>query len=105
MQLAQLEELQEEQPDDIERVLPSLDRDTPLKLENSLSTLVELQSGQLTPSSDPPKTIFSNSDSHFRHLYSKIGMITSTKTQLNSRYYHNPRSYAFTALPVSGGGR
>ena len=38
LQPAQLEELQEEQPEDIECVEPSLERDTPLKLEKSLST-------------------------------------------------------------------
>jgi hypothetical protein len=33
LQPAQLEALQEEHPEDIECVLPSLDRDTPLKQE------------------------------------------------------------------------
>jgi hypothetical protein len=62
----------------MERVVPSLDLETPLKLENSLSISAEWQSGHATPFSDGvPKTSFSNSDSHFKHLYSKIGMITS----------------------------
>jgi hypothetical protein len=33
LQLEQLDELQDEHPDDMECVLPSLERDTPLKLE------------------------------------------------------------------------
>jgi hypothetical protein len=33
LQVAQLEELQEEHPEEIECVLPSLERDTPLKEE------------------------------------------------------------------------
>jgi hypothetical protein len=78
LQPAQLEAEQEEQPDDIDRVLPSLDRETPLKQEKSLSTSPDLQSGQLMPfSEDAPKTSFSNSASHFKHLYSNIGIATS----------------------------
>jgi len=45
LQPAQLEALQEEQPDDIECVEPSLERETPLKQEKSLSTSFEWQSG------------------------------------------------------------
>jgi hypothetical protein len=41
LQPAQLEAWQDEHPDDIGRVLPSLDRETPLKLENSLSISVD----------------------------------------------------------------
>jgi len=79
LQPAQLEAEQEEHPDDIGRVLPSLERETPLKLENSLSTSCELQSGQSIPfSDDGPKTSFSNSASHFKHLYSKMGITTSS---------------------------
>jgi hypothetical protein len=37
LQLEQLEALQEEHPEDIECVAPSLERETPLKLEKSLS--------------------------------------------------------------------
>jgi hypothetical protein len=79
LQLAQLEALQEEHPEDIEWVAPSLDRETPLKLEKSLSISFDWHRGQAIPfSDDAPKTSFSNSDSHFRHLYSKIGMATSS---------------------------
>ena len=78
LQLAQLEELQEEHPEDIEWVAPSLDRETPLKLEKSLSISFDWHWGHSIPfSDDAPKTSFSNSESHFKHLYSKIGMATS----------------------------
>jgi hypothetical protein len=46
LQPAQLEALHEEQPDDIDRVEPSLERETPLKLEKSRSTSFDWQSGQ-----------------------------------------------------------
>jgi hypothetical protein len=46
LQLAQLEAEQEEQPEDIGRVVPSLERETPLKLENNCSTSFDWQSGQ-----------------------------------------------------------
>lgn len=76
LQLAQLEALQEEHPEDIEWVAPSLDRETPLKLEKSLSISFDWHCGQAIPfSDDAPKTSFSNSESHFKHLYSKIGML------------------------------
>jgi len=77
LQPAQLEALQEEHPEDMEWVVPSLDRETPLKLEKSRSTSPDLQSGHCVPFSDAPKTSFSNSDSHFRHLYSKMGIHTT----------------------------
>ena len=77
LQPAQLEALQEEHPDDMECVLPSLERETPLKHENSRSTALDWQSGQQIPfSEDAPNISFSNSDSHLVHLYSKIGMAT-----------------------------
>lgn len=79
MQPAQLEAWHEEQPEDIVCVLPSLERETPLKLENSLSISPDWQSGQLIPfSEDAPNTSFSNSESHFRHLNSNIGISTSS---------------------------
>jgi len=48
-----------------------------LKLEKSLSIFCDRQSGHWMPLSDDPKTNFSNSDSQLKHLYSKIGMVTS----------------------------
>ena len=79
LQPAQLEELQEEHPDDIEWVVPSPDRETPLKLEKSLSISFDWHWGQAIPfSDDAPKTSFSNSESHFKHLYSKIGILISS---------------------------
>jgi len=77
LQPAQLEDEQEEQPLDMECVLPSLDLETPLKQEYCFSTFSELHSGQEMPSSEDPKTSFSNSDSHFVHLNSNIGITTS----------------------------
>lgn len=74
---AQLEAEQDEQPLDMERVLPSLDLETPLKHEKSLSISLLSHSGQETPFSEGPKTSFSNSDWHFRHLNSNIGITTS----------------------------
>jgi hypothetical protein len=74
LQPAQLPALQEEQPDDIVCVEPSLERDTPLKLEKSLSTSCDWQSGHEIPLSDDPNTSFSNSVSHFWHRYSNIGI-------------------------------
>jgi len=78
LQPAQLEAAQDEQPLDMEWVLPSLDLETPLKQEKSFSTCSLSHSGQETPLSDEPKTSFSNSESHFKHLNSNIGMATST---------------------------
>jgi hypothetical protein len=46
LQPEQLDAEQEEQPEDIDRVVPSLERETPLKLEKSLSTSFDWQSGQ-----------------------------------------------------------
>lgn len=74
MQLAQLEALQEEHPEDMECVEPSLERETPLKLEKSLSIACDWQSGQEISASDDPNTSFSNSDSHFWQRYSNIGI-------------------------------
>jgi len=79
LQPAQLLALHEPQPEDMECVVPSLPRETPLKLEKSCSTSFDWQSGQRIPfSEDAPKTSFSNSDLHSRHLYSKIGMAAFT---------------------------
>jgi len=81
---AQLEAAQEEQPEDMEWVVPSLERDTPLKHENSFSTSFDWQSGHSMPFSEAaPNTSFSNSAPHFVHLYSKIGMIPSNHSALN----------------------
>jgi len=78
LQPAQLEAEQEEQPDDMERVVPSLERETPLKLEKSCSTSFDWQSGHSMPFPEAaPKTNLSNSDSHFRHLYSKMGIFVT----------------------------
>jgi hypothetical protein len=78
LQPAQVEAVQEEQPEDMDLVVPSLERETPLKHEKSCSTSFDWQSGQWIPfPEDAPNTSFSNSVSHFRHLYSKIGMTTS----------------------------
>jgi hypothetical protein len=78
LQPAQLEAAHDEQPLDMECVLPSLDFETPLKHENSFSTSPDWHSGQETPFSEDPKTSFSNSDLHFKHLNSNIGIATST---------------------------
>jgi len=68
LQPEQLEAWQDEQPDERERVLPLLERETPLKLENSLSISCDSHWGHAIPSSDSdPKTSFSNSERHFRH--------------------------------------
>lgn len=78
MQPAQLDAAHDEQPEDSDRVLPSLERDTPLKLEKSCSISWDWQSGHDIPfPEDVPNTSFSNSDLHFVHLYSKIGINTS----------------------------
>lgn len=45
MQLEQLEAVQEEHPEDIVCVLPSLERETPLKQEKSLSIACDSHSG------------------------------------------------------------
>jgi hypothetical protein len=85
LQPAQLEALQEEHPDDMDRVLPSLERDTPLKLEKSLSISRDWHSGQESPfSEEAPKTSFSNSASHFKHLYSNMGMVTSNRSSCDT---------------------
>jgi len=49
----------------IDRVLPSLPRATPLKLEKSCSTSGDWHSGQWTSFPEAPKISFSNSESHF----------------------------------------
>jgi len=78
LQPAQLDALQEEQPEDIEWLVPSLERETPLKQEKTRSTSPEAQSGHAIALSDEdPMMSFSNSDLHFKHLYSNIGMISS----------------------------
>jgi hypothetical protein len=74
LQLEQLDAWQEEQPEDMVCELPSVERETPLKLEKRRSIFSDWQSGHSMPLSDDPKTNFSNSDSHCKHLYSKIGM-------------------------------
>ena len=79
LQPAQLDALQDEHPEDMEWVLPSLDRETPLKQEKSLSIFCDWHWGQEIPPSEDPKTSFSNSDSHSKHLYSNMGMISSTQ--------------------------
>jgi hypothetical protein len=62
LQLAQLEALHEEHPDDMGRVDPSLERETPLKLENSVSVSTDWQQGQATEfAEEAPKTSLSNS--------------------------------------------
>jgi hypothetical protein len=73
LQLAQLDDAQDEHPEDIGFVEPSLDRETPLKLEYNCSTSLDRHSGHRIPACDP-KTSFSNSESHFRHLNSNIGI-------------------------------
>jgi hypothetical protein len=84
LQPAQLEALQEEHPEDIDRVLPSLERETPLKHEKSRSTSEDWHLGQWMPfSEDDPNTSFSNSCSHFAHLYSNIGMTTSNHSSFD----------------------
>jgi hypothetical protein len=86
LQPAQLEALQDEQPEDIDFVVPSPERVTPLKQEKSCSTSSDWQSGQRISFADAaPNTSFSNSDSHFRHLYSNMGMPTSCRS-LTGRY-------------------
>jgi hypothetical protein len=81
LQLVQLDAEQDEQPEDMGRVVPSLERETPLKLENSCSTSLDWQPGHCIPfSDDTPKTSFSNSDAHFRHLYSNIGIASTSCT-------------------------
>ena len=78
MQPEQLEAEQDEQPLDMEWVVPSLPRDTPLKHENSCSTSSDWQSGQVTLFPvEGPTTSFSNSDAHFKHLNSYIGIAAS----------------------------
>jgi hypothetical protein len=75
LQPAQLDALQEEHAEDRDRVLPSPERETPLKQEKILSTSRDLHSGQsMSFSEDTPRTSFSNSVSHFKHLYSKMGI-------------------------------
>jgi len=73
----QLEAEQEEQPLDMDWVLPSLERETPEKQEKSFSTSSDWQPGQEIPLSEFPNTSFSNSDSHFKHLNSNIGITSS----------------------------
>jgi hypothetical protein len=78
LQPAQLEAVQDEHPEDISFVLPSADRETPLKQEKSLSTSLDWQSGHVIPFSDElPRISFSNSESHLWHLYSNIGIYSS----------------------------
>ena len=65
LQPAQLDAVQDEQPEDIEWVLPSLERDTPLKLEKSCSTSSDWQWGQDIPfPEDDANTSFSKSFPH-----------------------------------------
>jgi len=79
LQPAQLLALHELHPEDKECVIPSLPRETPLKQELSCSTSFDWQSGQLIPfSEEEPRISFSNTELHFRHLYSKIGIAVFT---------------------------
>jgi len=78
LQPAQERALQEEQPDERERVAPELDLDRPENAEKSCSTFFDPQSGQATRSASCGlRTSCSNSLPHFRHSYSNMGKVTS----------------------------
>lgn len=78
LQPAQERALQDEQPEERERVAPELDFDRPEKAEKSCSTLLERHSGQAIPSADCGlRTSCSNWTPHFRHSYSNIGKAPS----------------------------
>jgi hypothetical protein len=94
LQPAQLEALQEEQPEDNDRVLPSPPRDRPEKVENICSTSVDPHLGQAILSAAPAlSTSFSNSRSHFTHWNSNIGTAASQISSNDQMLSEPPRHF------------